>query len=122
MSPIGQALCNTLLAHQRSVCRPTGIRPADVPAYVITYSQLCHRAGFPEAVRSVGYLLRQVAQWCLENHWPPLNALAVSRDTGLPWIGYGETPGCSIMNWLDEAAACIAFTGYPVHAPESQLP
>ena len=47
------------------------------------------------------------------NDWPPLNALAVNGETGMPGEGYDGAPGCDLLRWPEEVRRCIAFGGYP---------
>ena len=113
MKPEAGALAQALLSHQRAVCRSQGRELKAVDRCVITYGDLCERAGLPHLKPTVGKYLREVAQWCHDKGWPPLNALAVNHETRRPGHGYDGAPGCSLARWQDEVAACINFTGYP---------
>jgi hypothetical protein len=79
----------------------------------ITYGDLCERAGLPYLKPTVGKYLREIAEWCHDNGWPPLNALAVNHETRRPGRGYNSAPGCSREGWQDEVTACIDFPDYP---------
>jgi hypothetical protein len=74
---------------------------------------LCAQAGYPDIVRSVGRFLQETAEWCEQNGYPPINALAVNSDSRMPGDSYELAPGCSILGWPNEARACIDFAGYP---------
>ena len=113
MKPEAGALAQALLNHQRTVCRSPGREPTAIDGCVITYGDLCDRAGLPHLKPTVGKYLREVAHWCHDKGWPPLNALAVNHETRRPGHGYDGAPGCSLERWQDEVAACINFAGYP---------
>jgi len=113
MTAGARALAQALLDHHKQVCRPRRGRHVSVESCVIAYSLLCERAGVPFLTHSVGSFLREVADWCYANDWPPINALAVNRYTGMPGEGYDGAPGCSLLRWPDEVRACIEFDGYP---------
>ena len=113
MSPEAQKLAQALLDHHRKVCRSRVAELTSPDSCVITYSDLCERAGLAHLKATVGKYLREIAEWCQANGWPPLNALAVNHDTGRPGHGYDNAPGCSLERWEDEATACIRFAGYP---------
>jgi hypothetical protein len=113
MSPEAQKLAQALLDHHRKVCRSQSSENLSVDSSVITYEDLCERAELPHVKPTVGKYLREIAQWCHDNSWPPLNALAVNHDTRRPGHGYDAAPGCSLERWQDEATACIRYAGYP---------
>ena len=112
MSPEAQKLAQALLDH-RKVCGLQRQAGPSVDSCLITYGDLCERAGLPHLKPAVGRYLREVAQWCRDNGWPPLNALAVNHDTKTPGRGYDRAPGCNRETWRDEVAAAINFSGYP---------
>ena len=109
LSPIATALANELLARHAHVCHPG----AAIGACVIPYGDLCDQAGCPEVTRGVGQFLGEVAAWCGENAYPPINSLAVNRDSQMPGDSYDVAVGCSLLGWPDEVRACIDFGGYP---------
>jgi hypothetical protein len=113
MSPEAQKLAEALLDHHRKVCQPLKQTSPSVESCLIVYGDLCERAGLSYLKPNVGKFLREVAQWCQDNDWPPLNALAVNHNTLSPGQGYDSAPGCSRERWHDDAMACINFTGYP---------
>ena len=113
MSPEARKLVQALLDHHRKVCRSQSGEALSVHSCVIIYGDLCERAGLPHLKSAVGKYLREIAQWCHDNGWPPLNALAVNHDTHRPGRGYRTAPGCSLERWQDDAAACIKFADYP---------
>ena len=117
MSPVARAICQALLDHHRLSCRTDdgGARPAE--SCLITYGDLCRQAGVPAVVRKVGHFLQEVAVWCQENGYPPLNSMAVNQDSRMPGDNYEVAPGCSLLDWPAQAQACIAFTGYPDRVP-----
>jgi hypothetical protein len=80
---------------------------------VIFYGNLCERAGLPFLTHGVGRFLGEIAEWCEENGWPPLNALAVNRATGMPGEGYDGAAGSDLLHWPQQVRACMVFAGYP---------
>jgi hypothetical protein len=110
MTPEAEVLARVLLDHHIQVSRGE-IRSVD--SCLITYGDLCERAGLPQIKPAVGKFLREIAEWCHDNGWPPLNALVVNHDTRRPGHGYDSAPGCSLDRWHEGAAACIQFAGYP---------
>jgi hypothetical protein len=113
MSPEAQKLAQALLDHHRNVCRFHKTTDPSTESCLIVYGDLCEQSDLSHLKAIVGKVLREVAQWCHDNGWPPLNALAVNHDTGRPGRGYNSAPGCSRDRWEDEVRACINFAGYP---------
>jgi len=113
MSPEAQKLAQALLDHHRKVWRPPSKASPSVEPCLIGYGDLCEGAGLSHLKPNIGRFLREIAQWCHDNSWPPLNALAVNHDIRRPGHGYDGAPGCSLERWQDEAAACIKFADYP---------
>src|SRR5262245_17405114 len=107
MTPEAQKLAQALLDHHRKFCRAQRGEMSRIDSCLITYGDLCKRAGLPHLKPTVGKYLREVAQWCHDNGWPPLNSLAVNHDTLRPGRGYDGAPGCSRKSWQDEVAASI---------------
>ncbi len=109
---LGQAL----LQHHHAVTTripPQVGKKLIVARYTIPYSRLCQEAGTAHILRMVGSFLAEVAEWCSENGYPPLNALAVNAQTGLPGEGYDGAGGFTITDWPTEVEQCIRFPGYP---------
>ena len=73
----------------------------------------CREAGVPHLIRRTGPFLYEVAEWCQERNLPPINALVVLDDEGVPGDSYAEAPGCSLVNWVDEAERVIQERRYP---------
>src|SRR4051812_47289810 len=109
MTPIALAITEALLARHQAECQPG--RP--VNSCTIPYRQLCELAGYAEIVQSVGRYLRETAEWCAENNYPPLNALAVNAISQMPGDNYDLAAGCNLLSWPDEVRTCIEFQGYP---------
>jgi hypothetical protein len=112
MTPEARALARALLDHRKRL-RSTSGEQTSLDSALITYGELCARAGLPHIKAVIGKFLREVAQWCDRNGWPPLNSLAVNHETRKPGSGYENAPGCSVEHWSDQAIACINFSGYP---------
>lgn len=113
MSPFAFALCRALIEHQFQVsARAKELsRPSDVDRRLITYADLCKRAGRAGDERSIGPYLLEVAEWCAAQNRPPLNALVVSATMRRPSDGYSEAPGC--VNWGDDVRRVLTCESYP---------
>jgi hypothetical protein len=110
MTPEAKLLARALLHWRTEHASDTTLNS---DAYLISYSDLCQCAGVPEIRPNIGAFLREIAEWCDANAWPPLNSLAVNYHTHKPGPGYDHAPGCRLKHWPDQVAACICFTGYP---------
>jgi hypothetical protein len=113
VTPEARALAQALLDHHKHVCGLATDPNLPIDLCVIPYGDLCELAGMPQLKNVAGKFLREIAEWCHKNGWPPLNALAVNHATRMPGRGYDHAPGCSLANWRNEASACISFSGYP---------
>ncbi len=122
MTEEARVLARELLRRHEAVRQDLGVDlPDDVTdgmiiGSVISYGVLCDRAGVSFLTHRVGHFLGEVADWCDENGWPPLNALAVNATTGIPGEGYDGASGCTLLNWPREVRTCVAFSGYPPSA------
>lgn len=83
---------------------------------LITYKELCERAGVPNLTRHVGTILAEIAERCQKRGLPPINSLAVNAKTKKPGPGYRGAAGCSEENWKDEVGACLSRK-YPPRIP-----
>jgi hypothetical protein len=88
-----------------------------VSRYTISYSDLCAKAGVPHVTRIVGSFLQEIAEWCANQPYPPLNSLAVNASTGQPGDGYDGAGGFRMLDWPVEVEQCIQFAGYPAKMP-----
>ena len=113
MNDISEMIASALLDHHATVCVPHTRRPPEIDQCVITYGDLCTKAGVPGLVQGVGRYLQEIAEWCVDSGWPPINSLAVNSESRMPGDSYDEAPECNLMTWPDEAANCISFAGYP---------
>ncbi len=104
------ALANALLEHHRERCITGTEAPDD---WTISYGELCRNAGVEHILRPVGSFLQEVAVWCAESGYPPLNSLAVNGESRRPGDSYEVAPNCSLLGWPDEVARCIAYRDYP---------
>jgi hypothetical protein len=86
------------------------------PNDLIPYGKLCEEAGVPHITRVVGFFLGEIAEWCFENGFPPLNSLAINADEMKPGPGYKDAVGCSEINWWKEVQTCVARE-YPARIP-----
>jgi hypothetical protein len=117
MKPESRALGQVLLDHHRCNCVGADDITVARESCLITYGQLCADAGIPQLIRVVGMFLKEIAEWCSAEGWPPLNALAVNAETRMPGESYDVAPGCSLLNWPSEVDSCIRFQGYPERMP-----
>jgi hypothetical protein len=119
MTAEAATLTNVLLAHQRQIHPNPQVASSDIDNGTITkstipYGKLCASAGVPFLTRSVGDFLIETAHWCESNNFPPVHALAVNSETGMPGDSYDGAPGgCSLLGWPTQVRECIAFDGYP---------
>ena len=123
MTAEATAIANVLLNHHRQFCRtfngaPENITDRMVEQSVIFYGNLCERAGVPFLTHGVGRFLGEIAEWCEESGWPPLNSLAVNRATGMPGGGYDGAPGSDLLHWPEQVRQCMVFGGYPETAAD----
>lgn len=113
MQPESRALLSALLAHHRQVCLPPGTRVFDISQRVISYGQLCQAAQVPWLVRNVGRYLLEIAEWCEQHHYPPLNSLAVNAESLVPGDSYDGAGNFQLANWPADVERCLTFPGYP---------
>lgn len=118
MTREAQAIAQALLDHLHYLRKASAGRLVPVAKAVIPYGTLCERANVPDLTHAVGQYLAEVAEWCKDNGWPPLNSLAVNRNARMPGHGYDGAAGCSVRDWPAQAEACIAFGGYPEHVSD----
>ncbi|WP_437317598.1 hypothetical protein [Sorangium sp. So ce385] len=88
-----------------------------VSRYLIGYALLCQRAGVPHLTRVVGHFLVEIAEWCRDNDYPPLNSLAVNEEKGMPGDGYDKAGGFLMIDWANDVQDCIRFTSFPATMP-----
>ncbi len=90
-----------------------------IDRYVIPYGRLCEVARVPGIEHGIGSYLNEIAEWCAENNYPPINALAVNAQTRRPGEGYdGAGHGeCNIEDWDQVVEQCIRFNRYPDNVP-----
>jgi hypothetical protein len=117
MREITEVYARVLLEHHRRVCRSRclarkRIDGDDIDACLITYSELCNRAGRGVPAGS-GLFLGELHTWCCDHKLPKLNSLAVKKATRRPGFNY---PG-EIDAWERDVRECISFTGYPAKIP-----
>lgn len=111
LSEEAAALCQVLLDHQRAIVGAKKRPPFG--ECLISYRDLCDRAGVPFLLWSINGCLWEIAEFCASNDWPPLNSIVVNSKTREPGSGYDRAPGCSLKGWRDEAQRCIDFPHYP---------
>ena len=125
MSEESRAVADVLLAHHREVCRPVRIATEEISDDLVnectlTYGTVCERAGMPDLKRIVGQFLEEVAAWCADNEWPPLNSLVVNAESLIPGGGYDGAGGlCAHHLWPQQVRECIKFREYPRAIPRA---
>lgn len=80
-----QALGQKLLDHHHDVCSAvsnpaSALTDSQVAQNTIRYGTLCERAGIWELRRISGGFLHEIAVWCEQQGWPPINALVVNES------------------------------------------
>ena len=119
MNPLSLDLGEALLLRHRTLCskmpkREEDVTEENVSAAIISYKNLLVSIGAPESLaQNIGTYLFQIAEWCEDRGYPPLNALAVNGSLQSPGAGYYLAPGGN--KWNDEVRACIAWNHYPLH-------
>ena len=119
MSEEARAVANVLLAHHREVCRPVRIATEKISDDLVndctlTYGTVCERAHMQDLTHIVGRFMGEIAEWCADNTWPPLNSLAVNAESWIPGGGYDGAGGiCEQQLWPQQVRACIKFRKYP---------
>jgi hypothetical protein len=118
MKRIAEALAKALLEHHREFCQPhsgtaSTVTQQEIRACVISYGDLCKKADYPCVAIGCGRHLVQVAEWCYQNNFPPLNSLAVNKRSKTPGRHYSRALGCDAKKWHEQVSECIAFKGYP---------
>ena len=123
MSEESCAVANVLLAHHRDVCRPVRTAAEDISDDLVnectlTYRSVCERARMEDLTPIVGRFMEEVAQWCADRGWPPLNSLAVNAESWIPGVGYDGAGGiCEQHLWPQQVRECIKFRKYPRAVP-----
>ena len=76
---------------------------------VLTYEIVARACGLH--VPGFGDFLRPIQQLCVENSWPPLTSIIVSKQTGLPGDGFIAVENVPMAqletferNWLEQDA------------------
>lgn len=108
-----RALGQKLLEHHRARCSGMSIQPYDltdsqVSRISIRYGALCQRAGMPFLTPSSGGFLREIAVWCEQEGWPPINALAVN-ESGLPGEGTTALRAVAMPNGPGKSVRQLPF-------------
>jgi hypothetical protein len=68
----------------------------------------------------VGRFMEEIAQWCADSGWPPLNSLAVNAESWMPGVGYDGAAGiCEKHLWPQQVRECIRFRKYPRAVPRA---
>jgi hypothetical protein len=97
MSSDAKLIGAALVKHQRSMKKQV----------LVTYKELCKKAGVPFNRHRIGHLLFEIAQWCARNDLPPIHALAINKQTGKPGLGFQGAPGSSFGNWESDVGKCL---------------
>lgn len=125
ISEESRAVANVLLAHHKEVCRPVKIAAGEisndlVDECTLAYGIVCERARMPDLTHVVGRFMGEIAQWCANKGWPPLNSLAVNAESLIPGGGYDGAGGiCEQHLWPQQVRECIKFRKYPRAVPRA---
>lgn len=126
MSEEARAVANVLLAHQVEVCRPVRVATVKISDDLVnectlTYGTICERAHMQDLTHIVGRFMGEIAEWCADKGWPPLNSLAVNAESLIPGGGYDGAGGiCEQHLWPSQVRECIKFKKYPRAVPEAR--
>lgn len=101
--------CHAAIRAKRT---PDTVTPKDL----LPYGKLCDDVGLPYLTRGVGFFLGELAQWCHDHGFPPLNSLAINAEEMKPGPGYDGAAGCSEITWWEEVRACVGAE-YPARIP-----
>lgn len=95
--------------YQRAMQLWSILAPAASRRTILTYGEVGDAVGVPAV--AVGPLLGPVQDYCIANELPPLTALVVNQETGLPGIRFiagGDLPREQMRvfryNWLEHGA------------------
>lgn len=118
MTDLAEAIGDALLQHHKEFCSnldtpPETAKEMMAEQVTIPYVVLLRKAKVADFVNpvNVGKYLDEVAAWSKENRFPPINALAVNGETGIPGAGFDAAEGCA--NWPEQVQKCIAYKNYP---------
>ncbi len=113
-SNLGRALANALLRKHAAAVEtyPVGKTIAR-NNYLISYGDLCAVAKVPVSPLAIGPYLSEIAEWCRDEQFPPLNALAVNATTKQPGSSYNGAGGFKFASWPTDVEACVRWTKYP---------
>ncbi len=118
MNPLSLELGDALLQRHNQVCsnmpkQESAVKDKHIQAAIISYKDLLASIGAPESLApSIGKFLSEVARWCVDRRYPPVNALAVNGALRRPGVGYFLAPGGA--DWDAEVKKCIACDRYPL--------
>lgn len=118
MNPLSIDLGNALLQRHKKFCGGFVGNAEDVSEElirrtIIPYKALLVSIGAPETLaESIGTYLEEVAEWCDARGLPPVNALAINAQLGMPGAGYFMAPGAS-EKWDNDVRMCISCDRYP---------
>jgi hypothetical protein len=94
--------------------------------YLITYGKLIELSQVPLSPRNAGGPLFDIAGYCAANGLPPIHALVVAKETGMPGDGFFRAPGSSYAGlgfdeafqlWRKDVESCMSFDNYVRTAP-----
>ncbi|HUI90830.1 MAG TPA: hypothetical protein VLX68_01155 [Chitinivibrionales bacterium] len=106
-------ILNVLLEHHKLTCISNKFSEVPITTFLITYGKLQKKTGIAINLYSIGPYLDDIATWCFENGYPPLNALAVNSASQEPGEGYDLAEGCSTETWEIDVERVIEYRGYP---------
>jgi hypothetical protein len=118
MNPLSFDLGNALLVRHQRLCKGFTGSAETVPDELIrkatiAYKPLLLSIGAPGSLaEGIGTYLGEVAEWCDARGLPPINALAINGELGMPGTGYFLAAGAT-ANWEIDVRKCIACKNYP---------
>jgi hypothetical protein len=116
MRPEAFDMARELVKHHAEICSKVSatveeMTDAQVHQCCIRYGLLCERINAPYLARISGGFLHDIAVWCEEESWPPINALVMNQH-GIPGDGYDTAPGGGYAEWPKQVRRAIAFKEY----------
>lgn len=99
---------NELLKQQRQF---KNVNQFTVEQSIIFYNDLCKAVSTGR--KKIGRPLLEIAKYCQTKKLPPLNALAVSKQTHEPSKEYDRAGGFRLKNWCIDVRKCLACRKYP---------
>ena len=122
MTVVARKLYRVLLKRHNRLCQrlkatSENITDGMIGSCVIYYGELCKAAKVSIPPVGIGRYLDEIGEYCEDNDYPLLNALAINREFKTPGLGYEGAHGGNRKLWHKQVRKCIAFK-YPEKVPD----